>query len=406
MDAAVRRRIALIGVCAALALVGASCSSSGGSSTAQTPKATTPATHPATTPPSPSSSPKPGVWRLLPPAPVKTPMYSSAAVWDGKEVLLSGRVCPTKESVLGYTQTVAYDPATNTWRKLPPFPGPRGCFQGGDNAFWTGKELLLIGITNAAYDPATNTWRKLSPGGRGSFAEVTGWTRTQTLGFGGGCCGEAYDVVRSYTPGTNSWSDPPRSPLDGRNGVFGVWDGKELIVAGGGREETTGFTSFATGAAYDPVAKTWRSIAPLPASRQDSVAVWDGTKMLVVGGDRVGGDRVRYFSRGLSFDPSSNAWTPLPPMAYPRTGAAAVWTGSQMLVWGGVTTASRARVAPPHGEAFDPAAGTWTPLAESPLRGRNDPLAVWTGTQMFIWGGQATDGEVFYYNGAIYTPAT
>ena len=331
-------------------------------------------------------------------------MYNVAAVWDGKEVLLSGRVCPTKQPPLGYTQTVAYDPATNAWRKLPPFPGPRGCLEGGDNAFWDGKELLLIGLTNAAYDPATNKWRKLPPGGRGSYAQVTAWTGTQTLGFGGGCCAEAYDVVRSFTPGTDSWSDPPRSPIDGRNGAFGVWSGKQLIVAGGSREETSGFTTFATGAAYDPAAKAWRTVASLPAPRQDAAAVWDGSEMLVVGGSSIGAAATHWYRRGLSFDPSTNRWQQLPPMAYPRSGAAAVWTGSQMLVWGGGTVASGRTVPPPHGEAFDPATNRWSPLPMSPLRGRIDPVAVWTGTQMFIWGGQETDGESFFTNGATYTP--
>ena len=389
--------------CAALALDAASCAGNGNPAAPSTPATSSPSTVPASTSPS-ASNAKPGAWRLLPPAPVKTPMYSSEAVWDGKVVFLSGRACP--EGTPGFTQTVAYDPATNTWHKLPPFLGPRGCFEGGDNAFWDGKELLLIGITNAAYDPATNTWRKLPSGGRGSFAEVTAWTGHQTLGFGGGCCGEAYDVVRSFTPSTNSWSNPPASPIDGRNGPFGAWDGKELIVVGGSREESSGFKTFGTGAAYDPATKSWRTIAPPPAPRQDAAAVWDETEMLVVGGSAVGPKHVRYYPRGLSFDPSTNSWTALPPMAFPRTGAAAVWSGSQMLVWGGATTASHGQVAPPHGEAFDPSSGRWSPLPKSPLRGRDDPVAVWTGTQMFIWGGQAADGDTFFYDGAVYTPGS
>jgi len=403
---AVRRRPGTLAACATLALVAAACSRNGGATGGGTP--TTSPTDTVSTAPQASvpSTPSPGVWRLLPVAPVKTPMYNVAAAWDGKEVLVSGRVCPAQTPPLGYTQTVAYNPATTSWRTLPPFPGPRGCFEGGDNAFWDGKQLLLIGLTNAAYDPATNTWHKLPPGGRGSFANVAAWTGRQTLGFGGGCCGEAYDVVRSFTPGTNSWSTPPSSPIDGRNGAFGVWDGKELIATGGSREESSGFTTFGTGAAYDPAAKSWRTISLLPAPRQDAAAVWDGSRMLVVGGQRIDSSATHYYPRGLSYDPSTDQWTSLPRMGYPRTGAAAVWTGSRMLVWGGATVASHGTVPPPHGEAFDPATGRWSPLAKSPLRGRLDPVGVWTGKQMFIWGGHAADGDVFYYDGAIYTPGT
>jgi hypothetical protein len=60
----------------------------------------------------------------------------------------------------------SYDPATNTWRKLPaaPLQPPTGA-----SGAWTGKELVVAGGGNsrqtffrdaAAYDPSVGTWRK------------------------------------------------------------------------------------------------------------------------------------------------------------------------------------------------------------------------------------------------------
>ena len=385
---------------ALLALLTTSCAGAG-PSTSPTSGSATDTAGASTTPP--ASSASPGVWKLLPPAPLTTPVFGVTAAWDGKEVFLTGRVCPGSASA--FTETVAYNPVTGAWRKLPAFPGPKACVEGQDNAFWDGTELLLIGVTNAAYTPSTNTWRKLPPGGRGSNAELTAWTGRQTLGFGGGCCGEALAMVRSFTPGTGSWSDPPAGPLGGRQGVIGVWDGRQLIAVGGSREEPNGFQTFGDAASYDPATGTWSHLAPLPAPRQDSPAVWDGTDMLVVGGERLGPQGPHRYPRGLSFDPSTDRWVPLPRMAYPRTGAAAVWTGSRMLVWGGGTIASGGKVAPPHGEAFDPATDRWSALPMSPLQGRDTPVAVWTGSQMFVWGG-ATPGGTFLYDGAVYTPGT
>jgi hypothetical protein len=91
-------------------------------------------------------------------------------------------------------------------------------------------------------------------------------------------------------------------------------------------------------------------------------------------------------------------------MPFSRADFAAVWTGSQVLVWGGVTGSSPASPVPPHGEAYDPATNQWTALPEAPLTGRAFPTAVWTGSQMIVWGGDTTSQN--YTDGAAYTPGT
>ena len=54
--------------------------------------------------------------------------------------------------------------------------------------------------------------------------------------------------------------------------------------------------------------------------------------------------------------------------------------------------------------AFDPAKGTWRAIAEAPLSPRSGQAMVWTGTEMLVWGGRV--GNTFYYDGAAYDPAT
>jgi hypothetical protein len=49
-----------------------------------------------------------------------------------------------------------------------------------------------------------------------------------------------------------------------------------------------------------------------------------------------------------------------------------------------------------------PATNKWTALPASPLPGREGPAAVWTGRQMMVWGGY-TDSRS-YTDGAVYTP--
>ena len=74
-------------------------------------------------------------------------------------------------------------------------------------------------------------------------------------------------------------------------------------------------------------------------------------------------------------------------MAYTRAGFAAVWTGHQVLIWGSLTGPYTNQKVPPHGVAYNPAADRWSALPISPLRGRDMPAAVWTGRQMVVWGG-------------------
>jgi hypothetical protein len=116
------------------------------------------------------------------------------------------------------------------------------------------------------------------------------------------------------------------------------------------------------------------------------------------------------FADGVAYDPATNRWRSLPAMPTSRLGHTAVWTGQRLLVWGGLTGRAGASVAPPHGVAYDPAANRWTALPQSPLPGRIGHLAVWTGTQMLIWGGTSvrpnpsTDNFTALADGAVYTP--
>jgi hypothetical protein len=90
-----------------------------------------------------------------------------------------------------------------------------------------------------------------------------------------------------------------------------------------------------------------------------------------------------------------------------RTDHMAVWTGSHLLVWGGATRAKAGGryTTPPHGLAYDPGTDRWSALPKSPLRGREDAFAFWTGAEMIIWGGRSvTEDGVQLNNGAAYRP--
>jgi hypothetical protein len=90
---------------------------------------------------------------------------------------------------------------------------------------------------------------------------------------------------------------------------------------------------------------------------------------------------------------------PLPP----RTGEVEVWTGQELIVWGGGAEADGAPLG--DGAAYDPTTRAWRMLPRAPLSPRADAAVVWTGTEMIIVGGQSGNG--FLLGGAAaYHPST
>jgi hypothetical protein len=82
---------------------------------------------------------------------------------------------------------------------------------------------------------------------------------------------------------------------------------------------------------------TRRAIAPAAiAGRDGAAAVWTGCQLLVWGGhSRIPGVGLRPLRDGATYDPAGDRWQPIPtvPAGVQGTSAAAAWTGSRMVVW-------------------------------------------------------------------------
>ncbi|MCF7764845.1 MAG: galactose oxidase [Verrucomicrobia bacterium] len=136
------------------------------------------------------------------------------------------------------------------------------------------------------------------------------------------------------------------------------------------------------------------------SARYGHTAVWTGSQMVVWGGSLAPGV---YSSSGSIYTPLSDVWTPVSPVAVPsaRTGHSAIWTGQKMLVWGGFSANGYLN----SGGAFTPGSQQWSPISTAgPLTGRSGQVAVWTGSRMFVWGGRNSTGLLG--DGALYDPAT
>src|SRR5207249_4124945 len=120
-----------------------------------------------------------------------------------------------------------------------------------------------------------------------------------------------------------------------------------------------------TGGRYDPVTDTWRPMTTLnaPEGRYLHTAIWTGSRMVVWGGAITPNifSPIDFRDTGGIYDPISDTWgaTTLiyaPAARYLHT---AVWTGSRMLIWGGVGTNGQALDT---GSLFYPTANAWVDL--------------------------------------------
>jgi N-acetylneuraminic acid mutarotase len=144
---------------------------------------------------------------------------------------------------------------------------------------------------------------------------------------------------------------------------------------------------------------TWTatSTTNAPSARYDHRAVWTGSEMIVWGGT---GD-VGYLDTGGRYNPTTDSWTATSTTNAPdgRSLHTAIWTGSEMIVWGGSSFGTHLDT----GGIYNPTADTWaaTTVTNAPVS-RQSHTAVWTGSDMIVWGGF---GNVGYLNsGGRYNP--
>jgi hypothetical protein len=298
-----------------------------------------------------------GRWRPLPPGPLGA-LTARAGTMAGSQLLVLGRA-------RGMTAFAGFRPASRVWRRLSAPVGLGASFR----TVWTGRELIAWGSKVSAYDPASGRWRRLPRPPIAGSPELLAWTGRELLGWN--ASGGA-----AYRPGAG-WRTLPAAPLEGA----AAWTGRELVVVDGGRA-----------AAFRP-GRGWLRLPAPPEALSGANAVWDGEEVLLVGGDKAP-------ASAFAYSPAANTWRSLASLSSGRKGSAVVWTGSRLLLWGGETGTPGHLVIPPHGLAYDPKADRWSSLPQAPLQGRLDPVGVWTGRSLLVWG-----GDPAFADGASFTPS-
>jgi hypothetical protein len=188
----------------------------------------------------------------------------------------------------------------------------------------------------------------------------------------------------------------PANAAAGRTGAVVAWAGGELVVWGGWTRDRL---VRADGAAYDPRSGRWRPLPPAPQAQaftvtDDRATVWTGRELLLWGGDTpAAGARADGAMRpgdGLAYDPAAGSWRRLrpPPGLPPGRTRPAGWTGQELLVVDAAAAEQQATRGRLRGAAYDPLTDRWRQLAPSPPLGSGELLertVLWAGTRLLVW---------------------
>jgi HYR domain-containing protein len=333
-----------------------------------------------------------------------------AAIWTGTRMVLWGGLRRSMAQGTG----LMYDPLIDSWTSISDqnSPSPRyeftSVWSGDEMLIWGGFSNSSTVLGNGSrYNPISDRWTPMNQAGAPSpRADHTAiWTGSLMIVWGGiGLNPYALpNTGARYEPRTDTWT--PTSTPPSTNGAFygrryhvAVWTGDKMIIWGG-YQEYAGF-----GATYDPVTDSWARVNRVnePQSRSNLSAVWTGKSMIVWGGrDATYGG---YYYSGGVYNPQTDTWSDMTILNAPpgRAWHTAVWTGTSMVVWGG-GPGSDPFQADDSGGRYDPVQNTWTPTsllgAPTPRAGHS---AVWTGREMIVWGGEI--GSLYPRGGGRYAP--
>jgi hypothetical protein len=310
------------------------------------------------------------------------------AVWTGSEMIVWGGADGSNTLNTGGR----YNPATDSWTATS-ITNQTPHARSAHTAVWTGSEMIIWGgfdpiivlYTGGRYNPSTDTWSATSAGPDPRWFHTAVWTGSEMIIWGGYWFGVLYRDGARYNPSSNSWTATSLyyAP-SARYGHTAVWTGSEMIIWGA--------TGDSTGGRYNPSTDSWTATSTTNApTASNHTTVWTGSEMIVWGGFNY----PNVLNTGGRYDPGTDSWTATTTTNAPqaRWFHTAVWTDSEMIVWGGCFGNPCSNFLDTGGR-YDPGTDSWTATSttNAPLA-RAYHTAVWTGSEMIVWGGQDDSGN-------------
>lgn len=312
-----------------------------------------------------------GTWDAIPEAPIAAPAYP-ASVWTGTEALFWAG--SSLDRRFAYSDAAAYDPAEETWRSAPA-PG------------WGHPGLVSVEVDGHLFatakgsvgrlDVNTGDWfelpsfdqleiRSIAPGDGGIWALGSRPENPERLG------------IAFYDAGAERWTDG--EDLGDAAGVDALealtdldqpvlWTGSAVIVWAGKH-----------GFAYEPTTG-WTTLPPLPQVHAVGTHAVVDDRGLIVLVEQIDGDHVVGATRWDGTGPWTWVGVELPIQDLDRTSVAVAGEWIMLLQPEG----------PP--VSLHPGSGDVHVHTSAPIQGVEGPGTVWTGTQLIVWGGVHADSS-------------
>jgi len=231
--------------------------------------------------------------------------------------------------------------------------------------------------------------------------------------------------VLEYDPATDKWTSKKQMPHPADHMALTEYRGKIYLFGGTGPQQPAdgGPNTFFLDKSweYDPVADSWKALAPIPTKRHAAVAVETGGKFYVVGGSGNAGGAEGPFaaanpnllvlSTNEAYDPATNKWETRRSVSTPRNHAAAGAVGGKIYVIGGrLASANVANfVASPTDvvEEYDPAMDRWRGMNKMPTARSGHGWATYQG-RIYVVGGEHRDShmDAVFRDVEAFDPAT
>lgn len=135
----------------------------------------------------------------------------------------------------------------------------------------------------------------------------------------------------------------------------------------------------------------------IPTARYLHTAVWTGSEMIIWGGFNGS-----HLNTGSRYNPTTDTWIDISSISAPseRSRHTAIWTGTEMVLWGGHDFNDTYNT----GAKYNPNSDSWTTtsMTNAPIK-RSYHTAIWTGNELIIWGGRKNMSE-YFNSGGKYNP--
>jgi N-acetylneuraminic acid mutarotase len=291
--------------------------------------------------------------------------------------------------VMGATVAAQNPPSRGMrWAKAAPFPEPEEELYG---TVINGKFYVVggFGFNPLAGTPAANA-PAAGRGGAGA-APAANAGRGGAPANAGPCGGCPPGLVYEYDPGPDKWTKKKDIPVHVHHQAQATYNGK-LYILGGCLRQISGEGATTNAWEYDPVADSYKAIAPIPGKRCSAQAEEVGGKIYLIGGlePLENGMGTRVSGRNQMYDPATNTWTERSPMPTSRNHAFSGVVGGKIYVIGGrigagnVPATSNIDVV----EEYNPATNLWGVVKQRMPTPRSGGGAATYNGKIYVSGGE------------------